>query len=194
MKWFAMSMTQRAACEESADAAVLNFTSSDGGSVDNNVQPQHFGQDIAASSSLSVNINTIATIVRAPLACLEGIWKKAADLLKTKDSMVPAPGVDGEANFVLRCTRPRPHLVVPKKGGGFSCDENCPSWKVLKICSHSVAEMSEKLADFVEYSRKSKAHSNYNRICPRNYAQRKRTKGRGVSKKTKSTYSSQHDS
>ena len=159
VKWFTMSTTQREQhVNKVADASVLDFTFSDGGSVDNDVQPQHFGQDIAASSSLSVDVNTVATIVRAPLTCLEGTWKKAVDLLKTKDLIVPAPGVDGEAKFVLSYTRPRPHLVVPKKGGGFSCNENCLNWKAPKICSHSVAvaEMSGKLVNFIEYYRKSK--------------------------------------
>ena len=54
-----------------------------------------------------------------------------------KDAIVPAPGVSGNAKFVLSYTRQRPHLVVAKKDSIVACDENCPNWKALKICAHA---------------------------------------------------------
>ena len=41
--------------------------------------------------------------------------------------------------MVLSCSGKVPHLVTPTKGGGFSYDGNCPNWKSLGFCSHSIA-------------------------------------------------------
>ena len=92
---------------------------------------------VATSICISVDVTTLAGTVRTPLTCLEGIWKKAADLLKTKDAIVPAPGVSGNAKYVMSYTRQRPHLVVSKKDGSFACDENCLNCKNLCSCSGS---------------------------------------------------------
>ena len=51
------------------------------------------------------------------------------------------------------------HMVTPKKGGEFSCDSNCPNWKSIGICSHSVAvaEVNGKLAHFLSAKKKKKS-------------------------------------
>lgn len=48
------------------------------------------------------------------------------------------------------------HVVLPGKGGKYSCD--CPNYHSLNICSHTVAvaEISQSLPQFIEYYRKSK--------------------------------------
>ena len=90
-------------------------------------------------STLSVSVHDVADDVRIPLTCLEGIWSKAAELLLTEETIVSAPGVGDSAKFVLSYSGRKPHLVVPKKGGAFVCDDECPNWKALSICSHLVA-------------------------------------------------------
>ena len=49
-------------------------------------------------------------------------------------------------------------LVVPKKGGSFVCDQDCPNWKALGICAHSVAvaNLCSKLPEFVAWFKKAK--------------------------------------
>jgi len=58
---------------------------------------QTIGRDLTLASSLSVSVDAVAGSVRVPLNCLEGIWNKAAELLKTDDAIVSAPGVGKEA-------------------------------------------------------------------------------------------------
>lgn len=128
-----------------------------------------FGRDMSISSSLSVHINTFADAVRVPRNCLEGIWNKAAELLKTDDAIVPAPGVGADAKFVLSYQSNKPHLVIPKKGGNFACDSECPNWKALGICAHSVAvaELCKKLSEFIAYFKKVKKTPNLTKLlCP----------------------------
>ncbi len=45
-----------------------------------------------------------------------------------------------------------------QKGGGFVCDADCPNWKALGICAHSVAvaELCKKLPDYIEKFTKAK--------------------------------------
>ena len=53
-------------------------------------------------------------------------------------------------------------MAVPKKGGDFSCDANCPNWKSLGLCSHTVAvaEVNHNLATFSAARRKKKQPGN----------------------------------
>ena len=67
---------------------------------------------------------------------LEGIWKKAAELVTTEGAIAPAPGHPPEARNVLS-RQSGFHTVKPVKGGRFTCD--CVRYKSLDICSHSVA-------------------------------------------------------
>ena len=48
-------------------------------------------------------------------------------------------------------------MVTPSKGGVFSCESNCPNWKSLGICSHSVAvaQVNGKLEEFISAVKKS---------------------------------------
>lgn len=114
-----------------------------------------------------MKIDSFVDSVRVPLNSLEGIWKKASELLKTENAIVPAPVVGTNAKFVLSYRGNRPHLVVPKKGGSFVCDSDCPNWKALSICAHSVAvaEFCHKLPEFVEKFRKSKKSPNLTKFA-----------------------------
>ena len=91
-------------------------------------------------SCLSLSVEDAAMRVSVPLKCLEGVWKKAHELLNTEGAIAPAPGQapKAEARMVLSYSGKAPHMVLPRKGGDFSCDGSCPNWKALGICSHSV--------------------------------------------------------
>ena len=62
--------------------------------------------------------------------------------------------------MVLSYSGKMPHMVTPKKGGDFSCDSNCPSWKSMGICSHSVAvaEVNKKLPQFLSAKKRRKTN------------------------------------
>jgi len=62
--------------------------------------------------------------VTTPTAVLEGIWKKAAELLSDPHKLVPAPGCSPLARMVASKTSKRPHLVTPGKDGRFACDSD----------------------------------------------------------------------
>ena len=74
-----------------------------------------------------------------PLSTISGIWEKAEVLLRDPSAITKAP-VDGEARMVRSYSQPcRPHLVQILKDGKIVCDQNCPIWASIKICSYCVA-------------------------------------------------------
>ena len=178
-KWFVMTVSQREHhLKKFANAALSDAIPSNDLSQSCDVddtQSSCLGRDITASS-LSMDAKAVADSVRIPLNCLEGIWSKAAELLRTKDSIVSAPGVGLGAKFVLSYSGKRPHLVLPKKGGSFVCDQDCSNWRALHICAHSVAvaNLCSKLPEFIAWLKKSKKTPNLT-----NMAETTMPKGRG---------------
>ena len=167
-KWFSMSTTQREqTLRRVQTAAVSDVFSPDDFSLNTSVSSQCLGRDLTLASSLSVDVHTFATGVRVPLNCLEGIWSKAAELLKTSGAIVPAPGIGSNAKFVLSRHGQKPHLVQARKGHSFACDDDCPNWRALHICSHSVAvaELCGKLQEFVTCCKKTMKAPNLTRFA-----------------------------
>ena len=66
--------------------------------------------------------------------------------------------------------------MVPKKGGYFACDQDCPNWCALNICAHSVAVASlcGKLSKFISWLKRTKKTPNLTK-----FAQSTMPKGRG---------------
>ena len=93
-----------------------------------------------------------------PLTCMEGIRRKAGELLQDPDAMAAALGQSHEAHMILSYAGKAPHLVTPGKGGGHNCGMNCPNWKSIGFCSHtvSVAGANKKLAQFLTLLRNKK--------------------------------------
>ena len=176
-KWFAMSTLQREQhLKKFADASVSDVSSPGDLTLTTSVSKQCLGRDLTLASSLSVDVHTVAAAGQIPLNCLEGIWSKAAELLKTEGAIVSAPGVGSDAKYVLSYSGQRPHLVVPKRGGTFACDQDCPNWKALNICAHSVAvaELCGKLSEVVAWFKKAKKAPNLTQ-----FAEATMPKGRG---------------
>lgn len=74
-----------------------------------------------------------------PASTMNGILHWAEELLSTTNAITTAP-VDGIARMVKSKSNPcRPHLVQVFQDGKVTCDENCPMWTSLRICSHCVA-------------------------------------------------------
>ncbi len=86
--------------------------------------------------------------------------------MTTADANVSAPGIN-QGKFVLSYCNSRPHLVVPSKNSIYSCDFECPKWKGLGICAHSVAvaEINGKLPDYIEKVRKKKQTPNITKLA-----------------------------
>ena len=160
MQWCAMTTPQREQHLKRLACASLSDVSDTGKDVGTSIASICFGRDQSISSTLSVHINSFADDVRVPQNCLEGIWNKAAELLKADDAIAPAPGVGNDAKFVLSYRGKKPHLVIPKKGITFACDSDCPNWKALGICAHSVAvaELCKKLPASLKVSRRQRDH------------------------------------
>jgi len=101
---------------------------------------------------LSAKLSVLSSKLGLPTAAIEGIAKKAADILQTEGAIVSAPGQPVAARMVVSHSGKRPHLVLPKKkSGGMSCDDDCPQYKSAKLCSHTVAaaESNKQLDQFI---------------------------------------------
>jgi hypothetical protein len=111
----------------------------------------HFSQG-HPSQSLSVQLDSFAGSVKTPFPILEGIWKKAAEILNDPMKISSAPGCSPLARMVESKTRKRPHLVMPGRDGKFMCDADCPNYKAFGICSHvvSAAEANHMLSSFID--------------------------------------------
>lgn len=87
-----------------------------------------------------------------PTEAITGIAKKAAEILRTDGAIVSAPGQPASARMVISRSGKRPYLILPKKkGGGLTCDDECPQYKSAKLCSHIVAaaEDNKQLETFI---------------------------------------------
>ena len=104
-------------------------------------------------SLLSVAVSSIGASVITPIEVLRAIWKKASELLHESKSVVIAPGHGEKSRIVRSYSGSRPHLVTRKKNGQYACDSNCPNWRSLSICAHSVAaaEDNSELHLFVKW-------------------------------------------
>lgn len=140
------------------------------------MEPVHEQEAAPIFTSLSVNVESAAKGLSIPLTCIQGVWKKAAELLHKPNSMVTAPGQCAEARMVLSYSGKVPHMVVPSKGGGYSCDSN---WKSIGFCSHTVAvaEANGKLPQLVAYLQKKKRVPNLTNLVTSNMPRGRGRKG-----------------
>ena len=155
------------------------------------VDVSRLGATAESGKQLSVDVEAAATNLNVPLTCVEGIWKKANELIRNPDAIVPAPGQTPESRMVLSYSGKVPHLVTPTKGGGFSCDGNCPNWKSLGFCSHSiaVAELNEKLDVFITYLHKKNKSPNVTTLITSQMPSDRGRKGNSASRTRKAVQS-----
>ena len=113
-----------------------------------NIQSEDQSSQASCSHALSTaDLSSLTAHINLPVTALEAIGAKAKELLDTEGAITPAPGQSPDARMVLSRTGKRPHLVTPKRNGGFSCDSECPQYQSSGVCSHVVgtAEVSGKL-------------------------------------------------
>ena len=146
--WFAMSQEQRLAHLKKVSVAQVN-----------ELTQSH-------SKSLSMNISDVEALVNIPFPCLEGIWKKAADLITTPGNITPAPGNSPEVKMVTSYSGQRPHLVMPCKSGMYKCDSDCLNYKSMGLCSHvvAVAELQNCLPRLISAYGKSKKRPDFTKL------------------------------
>ena len=181
-KWFAMSTKQREQQLKKFTNASLVDVSLENSDAD---PPITIGRNCGAVSGLSVCVDDFAEAVRVPRNCLDGIWHKALELIKTNGAIVSAPGFEGNAKYVLSYHGKKPHLVLPKKNGAFSCDGECPNWKSMGICAHCVAaaETCNKLSEFIAWYKKSKKAPSLSKFAEATMPKGRGNKGNACSRK-----------
>ncbi len=145
--WFRMSREQREKHLKKVAQVTLPFTDASLG-----------GHSSVGQIQLPVCAKEFHSGLKIPLASVEGVWKKASELLSDPTAISPAPGYGPECKMVASRKGKRPHLVIKGKGGKFSCDSDCPNWKSLGLCSHSVAvaHVNGQLEQFCDLYRKTK--------------------------------------
>ena len=159
-RWFRMSSEQR-------NRHLQKVVSTRPGNLQGSLCGTSMSSVRADGDALCVGIGDLPRNLSVPLASLEGIWIKAAELVSSSNSIVPAPGHPPEAKMVASRSGSRPHLVTKGKDGLFHCDSECANYRSLKMCSHvvAVAQVNEELFDFVELFAKKKQQPNLTRLA-----------------------------
>ena len=127
-QWTTMNPDQRKKLLDSFDKASLIVSVND---------------EIAASDQSTTTVSLPISpedsgITTLPIVTLQGMWKKANDLLSTDNAITKAPGTDPKARMVLSYSS-LPHLVRSGDGGKYQCDSNCLQWSSCQVCSHCLA-------------------------------------------------------
>ena len=175
-KWYRMSEDQRQRCIQKFNSCTVRF--SDPNISDINVSDSasdflasaqssnkpcssssparditigRFSLDKEKESQLSVPLKDAISYTAVPYTTVEGIRTKASVLVKEVNAIVPAPGFGPKDKMVKSKSGAAPHIVSFADGSHYKCDEKCPHFKSISICSHSVAaaEANGDLAAFL---------------------------------------------
>lgn len=126
-------------------------------------------------------------ILPLPSQLKESLWEKANDLAKDGMAIVRAPGDGDESAWMVKSySGKRPHFVKVTKCT-FACDEQCLSYKSMKLCSHTIALAIKKdcMEQFLKWYRTMKHQPNFTTLAEAgkpSMAGKKPTR-KGVSKK-----------
>ena len=91
------------------------------------------------SMQMSVPAEEFQEGLKIPLQAVQALWRKAEELVGNSNAISPAPGYDSTCKMVISRSGKRPHLVTSSKKGKYTCDNDCPNFKSMGICSHTVA-------------------------------------------------------
>lgn len=130
-KWFQMSREQRVkhlkkvsnlSVSDVRDTSEVTFCSDVSG-------PSTSQAEEVTVHLLLEKLKPISSHLTLPLDTIQGIARKAHEILQSDCGIVPAPGCEASL-MVMSKTGKRPHLIVPKKkNGGLACDSDCPQYK-----------------------------------------------------------------
>ena len=87
----------------------LAFTSGIPGDIE---QRSSNSESMSTSAQLSVRPEDFHSGLKIPLAAIQGIWKKAEELLSDPNAISPAPGYDSRCKMVMSRSGKCPHLVT----------------------------------------------------------------------------------
>ena len=91
------------------------------------------------------------------------VGKKAQDLARDETSIVKVPG--SENTWMIKSySNKQPHYVRLSNSAGISCDDQCLSYKSLKICSHTSVALAAKenfISKLLKWYQTQKVASNY---------------------------------
>jgi len=90
-----------------------------------------------SSNASGVVANPLSTL-QIPNNLKDSLWEKANDLSVDESAIVKAPGSES-AWMVKSYSNDRPHYVKMSASGHIVCDDQCLSYKSMKICAHSLA-------------------------------------------------------
>ena len=90
-----------------------------------------------------------------PEGVADGIWNKATALVSDAEAITSAPGCGPKDKMVKSKTGVAPHLVTNKKESQYACDDKCPQFKSIAICSHVIAaaQTNNDLENFMKWYR-----------------------------------------
>ena len=98
---------------------------------------------------------------KVPHATAEGIWNKATMLIAEENAIVVAPGCGPKDKMVKSKSGTVLHLVTATNDLEYKCDDKCPQYKSLFVCSHAVAaaQFNGEVKEFMEWYRRR--HGNH---------------------------------
>ena len=129
-----------------------------------------------------------AQIIEIPFPVLQGMFEKAATMVKDKSAVwrIPDQENDVTVRFMVhsKTTRNPRQVQVNVKSGKAQCDKDCVNWASYSMCSHTLAaaETADSLKEFLHWfkgrkrSPKLSAISNLN--MPKNCDQKDGTQRR----------------
>lgn len=127
-------------------------------------------------------------VLALPSQLKESLWEKANDLVKDETAIVRAPGDRDESAWMVKSySGKRPHFVKITKCT-FTCDEQCLSYKSMKLCSHTIALAIKKdcVEKFLKWYRTMKYQPNFTTLAEAGKPSTagKKSSRKGVSKKS----------
>ena len=107
-----------------------------------------------SSHHLSISFENCG-ITSIAQSTLQNIWKKAENLVNSKNHVLTAPWLsDNKARLVKSSSSPHPHIVMTHKSNNrlYCCDDKCAMFKGFSLCSHvlAVAECNGDLKSFLD--------------------------------------------
>ena len=140
-----------------------------------------------SSVQMSVSAEEFQEGLKIPLPAVKAIWRKAEELACNSNALSPTPGYDETCKMVMSHSGKCPHLVTSSKKGKYTCDNDCPNFKSMGICSHTVAvaHVNGSLKEFCTLYRKSKHAPSMSKLLLSGVPSGVGNKGNRVSKKRK---------
>ena len=110
-------------------------------------------------------------ITTISLSMLQGMWKKAENLVQCKCNVLKLPWCfDVKSRLLKSSSSDHPHVVKPNPRNlqQYLCDDKCPMYKAFFLCSHviAVAHDNGDLHSFLQYYTYSKCVPNLTAILP----------------------------